>query len=239
MKKFDIHTHILPSIDDGASDVDISLLLLEALEDQGVTHVAFTPHFYTQYEDVESRLAEFLVEREKAYKLVKENYEGTLKFTLGAEVHLSDNLLLLENLKDLCYRSTNYMLIEMPYNSNFSDKEIKILQELRTKHKITPILAHIERYPVIFKSKELLIQLKEMGCIMQINTESLRGIFGKNKIIKLINEGYVTLLGSDTHSTMRGCDYGLGFSVIEKKCREEAIENICNISQALFWREVK
>lgn len=239
MKKFDIHTHILPSIDDGASDIDISILLLEALEEQGVTHIAFTPHFYTQYEDIENRLAEFLEAREKAYKLVKENYTGNLTFTVGAEVHLSENILLIENLKDLCYRSTNYLLIEMPYNSSFSDEEIKILKEIISKHKIIPVLAHIERYPVVLKNKELLSQLKEMGCIMQINTESLRGVFSKNKIIKLINEGYVALLGSDTHSTIRGCDYGMGFSVIEKKCKDEVIENICYVSQSLFWREVE
>lgn len=239
MKKFDIHTHILPSIDDGASDIDISILLLEALEEQGVTHIAFTPHFYTQYEDIENRLAEFLEAREKAYKLVKENYTGSLTFTVGAEVHLSENILLIENLKDLCYRSTNYLLIEMPYNSSFSDEEIKILKEIISKHKIIPVLAHIERYPVVLKNKELLSQLKEMGCIMQINTESLRGVFSKNKIIKLINEGYVALLGSDTHSTIRGCDYGMGFSVIEKKCKDEVIENICYVSQSLFWREVE
>jgi protein-tyrosine phosphatase len=239
MKKFDIHTHILPSIDDGASDIDIFILLLEALEEQGVTHIAFTPHFYTQYEDIENRLAEFLEAREKAYKLVKENYTGSLTFTVGAEVHLSENILLIENLKDLCYRSTNYLLIEMPYNSSFSDEEIKILKEIISKHKIIPVLAHIERYPVVFKNKELLSQLKEMGCIMQINTESLRGVFSKNKIIKLINEGYVALLGSDTHSTIRGCDYGMGFSVIEKKCKDEVIENICYVSQSLFWREVE
>lgn len=239
MKKFDIHTHILPSIDDGASDIDISILLLEALEEQGVTHIAFTPHFYTQYEDIENRLAEFLEAREKAYKLVKENYTGNLTFTVGAEVHLSENILLIENLKDLCYRSTNYLLIEMPYNSSFSDEEIKILKEIISKHKIITVLAHIERYPVVLKNKELLSQLKEMGCIMQINTESLRGVFSKNKIIKLINEGYVALLGSDTHSTIRGCDYGMGFSVIEKKCKDEVIENICYVSQSLFWREVE
>ena len=126
------------------------------------------------------------------------------------------------------------MLIEMPYNSTFPVDQVKILSELITKHKITPVLAHIERYPALLKNKKLLADLKEMGCIMQINTESLRKLFAKNKIIKLINEGIVTVLGSDTHSTMRGCDYGIGFSVIEKNCKKKIIENICNTSQALF-----
>lgn len=234
MKKYDIHSHILPSIDDGASDIDISLLLLEELENQGVTHLALTPHFYTQYEEVENRLEEFIEIREYSYNQLKEHYSGNLILTLGAEVHLSENILLIENLKALCYRSTSFMLIEMPYDSTFPDNEIKILSELINKHKMIPVLAHIERYPVLLKNKNLLTILKEMGCIMQINTESLNKLFLKSKIIKLINEGYVTTLGSDTHSTMRGCDYDRGFSVIEKSCEKQIIENICNTSNALF-----
>lgn len=234
MKKYDIHSHILPSIDDGASDIDISLLLLEELENQGVTHLALTPHFYTQYEDVENRLEEFIEVRECAYNQLKECYSGSLTLTLGAEVHLSENILLIENLKPLCYRSTNYMLIEMPYNSTFPDNELQILSDIINKDKIIPVLAHIERYPALIKNKELLTFLKEMGCIMQINTESLNKLFLKGKILKLIKEGYVTTLGSDTHSTMRGCDYGRGFSVIEKSCNKKIIENICSTSNALF-----
>ncbi|MEE1075636.1 MAG: CpsB/CapC family capsule biosynthesis tyrosine phosphatase [Acutalibacteraceae bacterium] len=234
MKRYDIHSHILPSIDDGASDIDISLLLLEELENQGVTHLALTPHFYTQYEEVENRLEEFIEAREYAYNQLKECYSGGLTLTFGAEVHLSENILLIKNLKTLCYRSTNFMLIEMPYNSTFPDNEVEILSELINKHKIIPVIAHIERYPALLKNKQLLNTLKEMGCIMQINTESLNKLFLKGKIIKLIKEGYVTVLGSDTHSTMRGCDYGRGFSVIEKSCDNKIIENICNASNALF-----
>ena len=234
MKKYDIHSHILPSIDDGASDIDISLLLLEELENQGVTHLALTPHFYTQYDEVEERLAEFLDAREYLYNHLKEEYEGDITLTIGSEVHLSENIILIKNLKDLCYRSTDYMLIEMPYNSTFPDEQIEILSEIINKHKITPVLAHIERYPVLLKNRELLVSLKEMGCIMQINTESLNKMFLKKKIIKLINEGFVTVIGSDTHSTMRGCDYGIGFSVIEKYCEKEIIENICKTSKVLF-----
>lgn len=234
MKKYDIHSHILPSIDDGASDIDISLLLLEELENQGVTHLALTPHFYTQYDEVEERLAEFLDAREYLYARLKEEYNGDITLTIGSEVHLSENILFIKNLKDLCYKSTNYMLIEMPYNSNFPDEQIQILSEMINKRKITPVLAHIERYSILLKNKELLVSLKKMGCIMQINTESLNKMFLRKKIIKLINEGFVTVLGSDTHSTMRGCDYDIGFSVIEKNCEKQVIENICNTSKALF-----
>ena len=234
MKKYDIHSHILPEIDDGAADIDISLLLIEALECQGVTHLAFTPHFYTQYEEFDRRLEEFLQKREHAFKKIKREYTGDLKFTIGAEVHLSPNLLLLENPRVLCFNSTNYMLIEMPYNTKFPEEEIEILLELINKHKITPILAHVERYPALIKNKELIVRLKEMGCIMQVNTECLTRRFVKGKILKLIKEGYVTLLGSDTHSTTRGCDFAVGFAMVEKHCPDNIIENIDKASNKLF-----
>ncbi len=234
MNKYDIHSHILPEIDDGAADIDISLLLLEALEYQGVTHLAFTPHFYTQYEEFDRRLEEFLNKREHSFKKIKKNYTGDIKFTLGAEVHLSPNLLLIEDPKVLCYRSTNYMLIEMPYNTKFPEEEIEILLELINKHNITPILAHIERYPALIKNKELIIRLNNMGCIMQINFECLTRRFIKGKVLKLIKEGYVTLLGSDTHSTTRGCDFAIGFAMLEKHCPNNIIDNISKASKALF-----
>ncbi|MEE0265080.1 MAG: CpsB/CapC family capsule biosynthesis tyrosine phosphatase [Acutalibacteraceae bacterium] len=234
MKKYDIHSHILPEIDDGAADIDISLLLLEALECQGVTSLAFTPHFYTQYEEVESRLEEFLYKREKSFKKIQKEYAGNMEFTLGAEVHLSENLMLIENPRALCYENTDYMLIEMPYHSKFTDEEMEILLYLKEKHNITPVLAHIERYPALIKNKALISKLKDMGCVMQINTESLTRRFGKGKILKLIKEGYVTVLGSDTHSTTRGCDFGIGFPAIEQHCSESVIENISKASKALF-----
>lgn len=233
MKKYDVHSHILPSIDDGAEDIDISLLLLEELENQGVTHLALTPHFYTQYDRVEQRLTEFLKAREYSYNQLIKHYNGNITLTIGSEVHLSENILLIKNLKDLCYNSTDYMLIEMPYNSTFPNDQIEILSEIINKHKITPVLAHIERYPVLLKNRVLLTNLKKSGCIMQTNTESLANFFLKKRILKLINEGFVTVLGSDTHSTMRGCDYGTGFSVIEKNCKKEIIENICKTSEGL------
>lgn len=67
MNKYDIHTHILPSIDDGSQDIDISIILLNELEGQGVTHLALTPHFYTQYSVVtDCEVKEFASKRQNA-----------------------------------------------------------------------------------------------------------------------------------------------------------------------------
>lgn len=237
MKKYDVHSHILPYIDDGASDIDISLLLLEELEKQGVTNLALTPHFYTQYDDVEQRLTEFLKERDYHFEQLKKIYKGNITLTIGAEVHLSENILLIDNLQDLCYSSTNYMLVEMPYNCTFTADQLEILSQIINTYKVTPVLAHIERYPALLKNKPLLTSLKDTGVIFQINTESLKKFFLKKRILKLLKEGFVTLLGSDTHSTMRGCDFDMGFSVLEKHCEKEIIENINNTSTVLFKKQ--
>ena len=101
MKKYDVHSHILPYIDDGASDIDISLLLLEELEKQGVTNLALTPHFYTQYYDVEQRLTEFLKERDYHFEQLKKIYKGNITLTIGAAVRLWENILVIDNLQDL------------------------------------------------------------------------------------------------------------------------------------------
>lgn len=235
MNKYDIHSHILPGIDDGAEDVDISLVLLEELEKQGVTHLALTPHFYTQLQPLSSIVVQsFIQEREKAFNLLKDEYGGKIKLILGCELHLTNNILALNDITPFCYNGTSYMLTEMPYNSIFPPNEIELLKVIINTYNVTPVLAHIERYPVLLKNKALLCKLVEMGCMAQINTESLSKIIVGKKLIKLVNEGLVHFVGTDTHSTMRGCDYEAGFSILEKKCLEQAINTVMANSQKLF-----
>ena len=160
MNKYDIHTHILPSIDDGSQDIDISIVLLNELEGQGVTHLALTPHFYTQYSVVtDCEVKEFASKRQNAYNLVKSEYSGSIRLILGCELHLTQNLMGIEDITPLCYGNSRYILIEMPYNCTFKSDDIKLLEAVINKYGVTPILAHIERYPVLLKNQQLLEKL--------------------------------------------------------------------------------
>lgn len=235
MNKYDIHTHILPAIDDGSQDIDISVVLLEELESQGVTHLALTPHFYTQYSPVTSHaVKEFVAKRQNAYNLVKSEYSGSIRLILGCELHLTQNLLSLENITPFCYENSRYILTEMPYNCTFKSDDIKLLESVINKYGVTPILAHIERYPVLLKNQQLLEKLISMGCMAQVNTESLCKMFVGQRLIKYFNSGLVQFIGTDTHSTVRGCDFAKGYKVISKKCTPNVIENLSNYGKKLF-----
>ncbi|MCI6007585.1 MAG: hypothetical protein MRZ25_04970 [Ruminococcus sp.] len=235
MNKYDIHTHILPAIDDGSQDIDISVVLLEELESQGVTHLALTPHFYTQYSPVTNHaVKEFVAKRQNAYNLVKSEYSGSIRLILGCELHLTQNLMCLEDITPFCYENGRYMLTEMPYNCTFKSDDIKLLESVINKYGVTPILAHIERYPVLLKDQQLLEKLISMGCMAQVNTESLCKMFVGQKLIKYLNSGLVQFIGTDTHSTVRGCDFAKGYKVISKKCTPNVIENLSNYGKKLF-----
>lgn len=235
MNKYDIHTHILPAIDDGAYDVDISLVLLEELERQGVTHIALTPHFYTHRSDMsQSSINNFINARQSAFNEIRAVYNGKIKLILGCELHLTENILKTGDISAFCYDGTNYLLTEMPYYSTFPQDEIELLNTLIKTYKVTPVLAHIERYPVLLKNISLLENLIDMGCMTQVNTESFARIFTGKKLAKLINNGYIHALGTDTHSTMRGCDYAQGYDFIEYYCKPDKIKFITENSRKIF-----
>ncbi|MEE1057021.1 MAG: CpsB/CapC family capsule biosynthesis tyrosine phosphatase [Acutalibacteraceae bacterium] len=241
MNKYDIHTHILPGIDDGSPDVDISLILIEELEKQGVSHIALTPHFYTQFFDMSTGFSkngttvkEYLDTRDMCLNSLKAEYTGKIKFILGCELHMSENILKAKDLTPFCYQNTNYLLAEMPYNSTFPNDQIEWLRILIKHFDVVPVLAHIERYPVLIKNKALLEQLIDMGCMVQINTQSLYTMFLGKKIVKMINSGYIHFLGSDTHSTMRGCDFAQGYAIIKKHCTEDKIKLFSLNSKKIF-----
>ena len=108
----DLHCHILPGIDDGAKNPDVSLELLEEEKKQGVEAITFTPHFHINRISLE----DFLRARKHSYnKLmsVPEVADLGIRFKLGAEIYFSTKLNEIE-LDDLCFTDTNYLLIEFP-----------------------------------------------------------------------------------------------------------------------------
>ena len=122
----DIHTHILPGIDDGATDKDISLSLLKILEDDGVSDVVLTPHFYSDSENIE----QFIQRRNQAYSELKSVYKGNINLHLGAEVYLSRYIANYDDLTELCIDKTKYILVECPFSMEFSSDIYEIIENL-------------------------------------------------------------------------------------------------------------
>ena len=191
----DIHSHILPSIDDGAKDVNESLELLSQIEKLGYSKIIATPHIYPGlYENTRNSIL-------KSYNLIKKNPTDKLKISYAAEYMIDNSLIKKAENKELLCLKENYVLIEMSFISahiNLKDIIFKLMI-----NGYIPILAHPERYRFYFKNFENFRELKHIGCKFQINLLSTTGYYGKDitKITdKLLRENMCDFVGSDIHN---------------------------------------
>lgn len=220
----DVHSHILPGIDDGSPDVETSLKMIEALQLQGARAIVLTPHYYSDsisYED-------FVARRDNALHLLEKSLPpGSPKLIPAAEVYITKYLLNNSNLDALKIGNTNYALIEHPFSCDFSQETYDRLLSLNYDYGIKPILAHIERYPAFMDDGDLLDSYIEMGCIAQVNissfVDSSRSL--RKKLFKYLESGRIHLIGTDCHNlSSRKPDFETGVNAIIKKCGAEAVD---------------
>jgi len=186
----DIHTHILPGIDDGAKNIDESLKLIELLHEQGVAGAVCTPHYYPYLMDIN----EFVNRRKEALNLI---FESKIQLYSASETYLHEYLFHNSNLDFLTVENTDYLLLELPYIKKWDKNIFETIERLTIHFCIIPIIAHIERYPAA--GKRDIKRLKEIGCIMQLNVSSLLDKRIKRRALSLIRTGLIDVLGSDCH----------------------------------------
>ena len=148
----DIHSHILPGIDDGARNVEESIKLLEKFYDNGVTDIILTPHYIynSNYNSNNKEKMLLLNEVKKKYKKVN--------LYLGNEVYISDNIPeLIKQNEIFTLNNSKYLLIELPMNSEIKNLDSIIFDIMRNG--IIPIIAHPERYSFVQKEPELINDL--------------------------------------------------------------------------------
>lgn len=189
----DMHCHILPKCDHGSESVEMSIRQLEEAKKAGVEILVATPHFYCNKETVN----DFIERREKCYKELMMSIKGTslseLRIIKGAEVTLMSDLTKLPDLNRLCVEGTDNILIEMPLTS-WTNWHLNELDLIISKHKLNPLIAHIDRYSLANRAK-----LIKFDVPFQINASSLSSFFNRGAIMKLVKDGYVEALGSDMH----------------------------------------
>lgn len=193
----DIHTHILPGIDDGAASFDEAIELLYEEQKQGVTDIVFTPHFDIQ----DFTIQEFITKRDEAFKLLSQKIKehpslSNLNLHLGAEVKYNPNLIY-NDIFELCIKNTSYLLLELPMSHPFNFEQTVLWMLSKG---VSPILAHIERYEYITSNPNLLENLLYAGVIFQCNASSLYSKHFGKRAKRLLKHGYVQLLASDTHN---------------------------------------
>lgn len=226
----DFHSHILPGIDDGASNLEASLEMLKLSRSQGVDIIVSTSHYYNFQESAES----FVTRRDDAlYKLCRHINEHDMdlpEIVSAAEVRLYPNIRLEENLDKLCIEGTKNILIEMPYSS-WSGWMYNEVYGLITRG-FTPIMAHIERYLGPVSEKEILEKLLSMEVYVQCNADSFSSRRMRKFIKKLIKLNRLTVIGSDFHNMdSRISHFDDALSFISRKYGDEYLnvimENAC------------
>lgn len=210
------HCHILPQMDDGSKSVEMSLKMIEMMRKQGVERIIATPHFYAHREHNDIRA--YLAKRQNAYEKIVQADPNNADILLGAEVAVEHGLSKLQDVEKLRIADTNCILLELPYTS-FSHWMVEEITDISYEFRLTPIIAHIHRYPDYYSKSEL-DEILKLDAIFQINNEAF-GRFKEKKIVRnLIKEGYPYLFGSDAHNLG---DRKPNWDLLKNKVKAEAI----------------
>lgn len=186
----DLHTHILPGMDDGPKDLGAALELLEQARQQGIGSIALTSHYPCGQELPE----EFLARRELAFAALAEQCAAGLKLKRGCEVYFSPQLLTFDP-RPLCLEGTDLLLLELPVLQKpaFLREVLTALQQ----QGIVPLIAHAERYLYVQRDPRILGDWISLGAYIQVNAHSVTdGGFAR----KLIKWGLCQVIASDAHS---------------------------------------
>ncbi len=191
----DLHTHILPQMDDGAINVEMACAMLRKEKANGVTRVMLTPHFYPLRESME----DFLYRRSEAWNFLVEHWDGARmpQIQLGAEVRYSAELLNMD-LSQLTLGGSEYLLLEL------SDRRLpahlhEVLDRMLMMG-ITPILAHVERCMYFREEPERLLRLVELGALMQVSAGAVLDKKDRGFAKACLRKGIAQFVASDAHN---------------------------------------
>lgn len=232
-KRYDMHSHFLPGIDDGCKTPEESVEVLLCSRKQGITGICATPHYYPK-ETVEH----FLKRRTESYEKLRKKMSETdgifPDIRLGAEVAFHTGLVYEENLDQLCYGKSHYMLLEMPFSS-WSPNILKEVRSIHSVRGITPVIAHLERY-LNLAGSDAIDELLSMHVVIQMNAEFMQqGFWRKRKARKMLNQGMIQVLGSDCHNMIgRAPNLGPLLKYMETHGMIHIVEEITEMSSRIF-----
>lgn len=212
---YDIHTHILPFIDDGPATPVAAEALLASEARAQIYGVAFTPHFYSDSMPLET----FVQKRERAYGVIRQY--GLLHgftFSVASETSFSSTLFRYEDVSALCYEGTRYLLTELSFDKKWRAEIITGIERLVGYYQVIPVIAHPERYPALQKDFALAEALWECGCVFQINAAAFFSRVPRKTAKKLLERGYPCCLASDCHNMItRPPGLANGYAYVERQ----------------------
>ncbi|MBR6826108.1 MAG: hypothetical protein IKM59_06125 [Oscillospiraceae bacterium] len=190
----DFHAHILPKADHGSDGLETSLKQVSLAKEAGIELLAATPHFYPASDTAEA----FLERRSHCLEALMSGLgKDAPEILPGAEVQLCRGIDHLQQIRELCFRDTNVLLLELPGDFRFKQFE-RSLESLHYDRGLQVVIAHVDRYP------DLAETLIDAGFMGQLNASSLCGLFKRKQLYRWIEMGSIVALGSDLHGTKTG-----------------------------------
>jgi protein-tyrosine phosphatase len=214
----DIHSHILPGVDDGAQNLEEAIKMAEAAIDEGITHLYATPHHRNgRFENVKHSI----VNEVDIFNQELHKRNIPLHVLPGQEIRLYKEMI--EDLdRDIfmpLHHELKYLLIEFPSN-HIPKYAADMLYELNLRNYL-PIIVHPERNSEIIQNPDLLYEFITAGALTQITANSVIGHFGKNIMNfshQLLKANMVHLIASDAHNiTSRGFSLTQAYETIQKQ----------------------
>lgn len=221
--RIDMHSHIIPKIDDGSRSIEETFNLIQEAYRAGFRKIFCTSHYMEGNYDVS------IENREAIIKLIQQKLDDDqidIKLYNGCEVFITPELdELLRQGKVGTLNNTRYLLMELPLNTEVNYWE-EMLYKLASMS-IVPIIAHPERYNVVQKDIKLCDRMIELGALLQSNYASTIGYYGhhaKNTVMKLLKQDKISFLGSDVHRTNTIYpQIDKIYSILEKKIGKEKL----------------
>lgn len=201
----DIHSHILPGIDDGAQTLEDSIVLAKAAVQNGISHAVCTPHIhFGRYDNTHAIISQACTRLRNALR----DHDIKLLISYAAEVRFDVEILGAIERNELPFVGEwcdeKVLLLEFPHGE-FPIGATKLTQWL-IDHQIRPMIAHPERNKGILERPEYLNDLLEQGCLLQVTAASVTGHFGakaEKMALSLIAKGHATVIATDAHHIKR------------------------------------
>lgn len=196
--KADMHSHLIPGIDDGAPTLDEAVKLVRELKSLGFSKLITTPHIMSDFYRNTPEIILGGLEKLRV-QLKEENIDIIVE--AAAEYYMDAAFTSKMDDGKLMTFGNNFLLFEISY-INYPENFKEIVFQIQT-HGYTPVLAHPERYPFWFGNFNEYINIRNLGMLIQINVNSLSGYYGPQaKMIaeKLVENNMVDFIGTDCHN---------------------------------------
>ncbi|TSJ44220.1 capsular biosynthesis protein [Mucilaginibacter corticis] len=221
----DMHSHVLPGIDDGAQNLEESIVLVKKMMELGIKKIIATPHimvdFYRNTPETINGALEVL-------KAELKNQNIDIKVEAAAEHYFDETFEKRVEEHRLLTMGDNYALFEYSF-INPPPNAFEVIQKMIELGNYKPILAHPERYS--YMTIEQMANLRSWGCNMQMNTISLTGYYGKDvkkKAESMVDNNIVDFISSDMHHPRHAAAFknALTFPYLEKLLFDYPLKNI-------------